>query len=898
MGGALAVLKRRTGFGTLQVSLVGKAATLCLLYAFPLLFLGDHPGWGGTLARVIGWAFAIWGTVLYWWAAMLYLTQVRSLAGSGGVDTLGANREGAAKPLKAVVMAGGEGTRLRPMTANQPKPMLPVGNRPIMEHVLRLLKRHGFDETIVTVQFLAALVRNYFGDGEEFGMSLQYATEEMPLGTAGSVRNAEDALRDEPFLVISGDALTDLDLTAMVNFHKEKGALVTVGLARVPNPLEFGIVITDEDGQIQRFLEKPSWGQVFSDTVNTGVYVMEPEVLAEVPPGELVDWSGDIFPELLKRGAPLFGYISDGYWEDVGTHESYMKAQADVLDRRVQTDIAGFEVSPGVWVAEGAEVDPDAVLTGPLCIGDYAKIEAGAHLREYTVIGSNVVVKEGAFLHRAVVHNNVYVGPGRHPPRLRDRQEHRCHAAGQDRGGAIVGDECVIEPEAYLSAKVKVYPFKTIEAGAVVNNSVIWESRGQRTLFGPRGVSGLINVEVTPELAVRLASAYATMLRKGSTVTTSRDASRAARTLKRAVQGALNASAINVVDLEAQPLPVARFETARDHYSGGVALRTTPGDPQSADIIFLDERGAELSPADQRKLERVFSRQEFRRAFPGEIAELSYAPRVVESYTRELLTCVDMTGVREANLKVVADCAGGTTSLVLPSLLGTIGVDVLTLNNRLDEVSPTESVAQQRAGLQRLAEMVSSSRAAFGVRFDPVGERIQLVDEKGELVNEDRALLAVLDLVAAERKSGRVALPVTTTRVAEQVCRFHGVQVTWTPTSMDALTAAAAQRGRDLRGRRARRVRRAGMHPDRRRHRGLRPAARPGRADEADAQPDRRQDPGRPYAQAVDPDPVGRQGQRDAHGDRGRGQPRDRYHGRGAGRGAGSRLGARAAGSG
>src|SRR5580693_4022903 len=209
-------------------------------------------------------------------------------------------------------MAGGEGTRLRPMTSNQPKPMLPVVNRPIMEHVLRLLRQHGFDETVVTVQFLASLVRNYFGDGEEFGMRLQYATEEMPLGTAGSVRNAEDELRNEPFIVISGDALTDMDLSDMVRHHKTSGALVTVGLARVPDPLEFGIVITEEDGRIQRFLEKPTWGQVFSDTVNTGVYVMEPEVLAEVPPGEVVDWSHDVFPKLLKRGAPLFGYISDG----------------------------------------------------------------------------------------------------------------------------------------------------------------------------------------------------------------------------------------------------------------------------------------------------------------------------------------------------------------------------------------------------------------------------------------------------------------------------------------------------------------------------------------------------------------------------------------------------------
>ena len=694
--------------------------------------------------------------------------------------------------MKAVVMAGGEGTRLRPMTANQPKPLLPVANRPIMEHVLRLLKKHGFEETVVTVQFLAALVRNYFGDGEDVGMVLQYATEEMPLGTAGSVKNAEDALKDSPFLVISGDALTDMDLTEMCRFHKENGALVTVGLTRVPDPLEFGIVIADEDGRIQRFLEKPTWGQVFSDTVNTGVYIMEPEVLAEVSAKESVDWSHDVFPKLLARGAPIFGYISDKYWEDVGTLESYMKAQADVLSRKVEVDIAGFEVSPGMWIAEGADVDPDAVLKGPLVIGDYAKIEAGATIREYSVIGANVVVKEGAFIHRAVVHNNVFVGQGTTLRGCVVGKNTDVMRLARIEEAAVIGDECVVEPEAYISAGVKVYPFKTIEAGAVVNTSVVWESRGQRTLFGQRGVSGLINVEVTPELCVRLASAYATMLKKGSTVTTSRDVSRAARTLKRAVQSALNASAINVMDLEALPLPVARYETARSDYSGGIALRTTPGDSQSIDIIFLDERGAELSQAAQRRLERVFSRQEFRRAFPGEIAELSYPPRVVEWYTHELLRSVNLNGVRDADLKVVADCAGGTVSLVLPTLLGRIGVEVHTLNNRLDEVTPTQTVAQQRAGMQRLAEVVSSSRATFGVRFDPVGERIQLVDEQGALVSDERALLVVLDLVAAERRRGRVALPVNTTRVAEQVCRFHGVQVTWTGTSQEALTTAAA----------------------------------------------------------------------------------------------------------
>ncbi len=698
--------------------------------------------------------------------------------------------------MRAVVMAGGEGTRLRPMTANLPKPLLPVANRPIMEHVLRLLKRHGFDETVVTVQFLASLVRNYFGDGDELGMHLSYATEETPLGTAGSVKNAEDALRDDSFVVISGDALTDIDLTALVAAHREKGALVTVCLKRVLDPLEFGIVITGEDGRIDRFLEKPTWGQVFSDQVNTGIYVMEPEVFEQVAAGEAVDWSADVFPALLDAGAPIYGWVADGYWEDVGTHESYLRSQADVLNRQVDVEMDGFEMAPGIWVGEGAEVDPEAVLHGPLLVGDYAKVEAGAELREYTVLGSNVIVKGGAFLHRAVVHDNVFIGPqvtlrgcviGKNSDVMRSARIEE---------GAVIGDECVVEEEAFISSGVKVYPFKTIEAGAVVHTSVIWESRGTSSLFGPRGVSGLVNVEMTPEFVVRLASAYATTLKKGTVVTTSRDASRAARALKRAVIAALTASAIDVRDLEVTPLPVTRFETATSDAVGGVVLRTTPGDPQSIDVVFLDETGSDLSQAAQRKLERVFGRQEFRRAFPGEIAELSFPARTLETYTQELLRTVDVRGVAEEHLKIVIDTAGGATALVLPSLLGRLGVDVLTVNGRLSETSTTETLAEHLRDLERLGSLVASSRAAFGVRFDHLGERIAIVDERGELVHDDRALLVVLDLVAAERGRGsRIALPVTTTRIAEQVAAFHGAEIAWTSTSPDDLTRCAHREG-------------------------------------------------------------------------------------------------------
>ena len=693
-------------------------------------------------------------------------------------------------------MAGGEGTRLRPMTANQPKPLLPVVNKPIMEHVLRLLKRHGFDETVVTVQFLASLIRTYFGDGEELGMHLSYATEELPLGTAGSVKNAEDELKDDAFLVISGDALTDIDLDAVVRAHRAKGALVTVCLTRVPDPLEFGIVITDPDDRIERFLEKPTWGQVFSDTVNTGIYVMEPEVFEHVAPGEVVDWAGDVFPALVAAGAPVFGHIADGYWEDVGTQESYLRAQADVLNRRVQVEIDGFEVSPGVWLGEGADVDPDAILQGPLCIGAYAKVEAGAQLREFTVLGDNVVVQAGAFLHRAVVHDNVFIGAQASLRGCVIGKNSDVMRAARIEEGAVVGDECVVEQEAILSSGVKVYPFKTIDAGAVVNTSVIWESRGTSALFGPRGVSGLVNVEITPEYVVRLASAYATTMPKGSVVTTSRDASRATRAFKRAVIAALTSSAIEVRDLEVVPLPVTRFATARSSSSGGVVLRTTTGEPQSIDIIFLDETGADLSKAAQRRLERIFSRQEFRRAFPGEIAELSFPARTLDSYAQELLRSIDTTGVTEARLKVVVDTAGGSAALVLPALLGRLGVEVLTVNNRLDEASPTESLSVHLRDLDRLGKLVSSARAAFGVRFDHVGERLSLVDERGELIDDDRALLVMLDLVAAERGRGsRLAVPVTTTRVAERVTRFHGAEVAWTTTSPDDLSRVATEPG-------------------------------------------------------------------------------------------------------
>jgi mannose-1-phosphate guanylyltransferase / phosphomannomutase len=266
--------------------------------------------------------------------------------------------------MKAVVMAGGEGTRLRPLTSNQPKPMVPIVGKPCMEHILELLKQHGMEDVIVTLAFLPQAIRGYFGDGDSLGLSIEYSVEDSPLGTAGSVRLASDRL-DDTFVVISGDALCDLDLTNLVEFHREQGAAVTIGLKAVDNPLEFGIVVTDDEGRIERFLEKPSWGQVFSDTINTGIYVVEPEVLRHIPDDRPYDWSKELFPLLLEMGRPLYGYTMDGYWQDIGNLDQFRQANFDALDESVKLNVPGIRLRGNVWIGEGVELDELEGVEGP-----------------------------------------------------------------------------------------------------------------------------------------------------------------------------------------------------------------------------------------------------------------------------------------------------------------------------------------------------------------------------------------------------------------------------------------------------------------------------------------------------------------------------------------------------
>ena len=686
-------------------------------------------------------------------------------------------------------MAGGEGTRLRPLTSNAPKPMMPVANRPMMEHVVGLLREHGFDEIVVTVAFMANAIRTYFGDGSEFGVKMVYATEETPLGTAGSVRNAKDVL-NERFLVISGDVLTDIDLTAIVKRHEERGAMASIALKSMENPLEFGIVITKEDGLIERFLEKPTWGQVFSDTINTGIYVLEPEIFDYIPEGRPVDFSEEVFPALLAEGKPLYGDVVEGFWEDVGTLEAYLTAHHDVLDAKVALDVPGFPLGEGIWLGEGAEIHPSAKIEGPAVIGDYTVVEAGAHLGEYTVLGSNVWVGPDAYLERSVVQDNTYLGGG---VRLRGcvvgrscdlRRGSRCEE------GVVLGDECFVGEHAAINQGVKVYPFKTVEANAVINSSIVWESRGARHLFGRTGVSGLANVDITPELAVRVAMAYATTLKKGAVVTTSRDSSRAGRALKRAVIVGLNAAGVDVSDLELATVPVTRFHVRATQGQGGVTVRLDPGDPQSVDIRFFDASGRDIDEIAQRKIERLFYREDFRRSMAGEMGDILFPARALERYSDALMASIDMPAVVEAKFKVVLDYAYGSASFVMPNVLAKLGADVLAVN----PYAATAGAAafDVTAHANRVADLVRASGAHVGAVIDPAGEHLTIVDDSGRVLSNSDALWVLVHLMTTGRPGSRVAVPVVASRSIEELCIRNEAEIIWTKLSTPHLMDMAS----------------------------------------------------------------------------------------------------------
>jgi mannose-1-phosphate guanylyltransferase/phosphomannomutase len=695
--------------------------------------------------------------------------------------------------MKAVVMAGGEGTRLRPLTSNQPKPMVPIVGKPCMEHILELLREHGLTDVVVTVAFLPQAIRSYFGDGSGLGIELEYSVEESPLGTAGSVRLAARAGRlDETFLVISGDALCDIDLGALIEFHRDRSAAVTIGLKSVPDPLEFGIVVTDEDGRVERFLEKPSWGQVFSDTINTGIYVIEPEAMRHVPTDRPYDFSKELFPLLLEMGRPIYGYVCDGYWQDIGNLDQFRQANFDALDEKVRLDVPGIRLRGNVWIGEGVEIDDVQGVEGPAFIGDYCRVAPDAIVGPYTVLASGVTLRERARVSRSVVDQGSYVGRSAivEGAILGRNCDLRAHARLHE--GVAVGDQVTVGDQSVIYPGVRIYPYKEVESGAQIHESLIWESRASTRVFGKDGVTGLVNVDLTPEVCVRLGTAIGTALKRDARVVASRESATAYRMIKRAIIAGLTSTGVDIADLRTLPSPVGKHLLNTQGYDMHFHVGSSTTDPEVIQIRLFERPGIALSASLQREIDKHFTRQELRRVPFNEVGSISYPARARESYADDLLAGLDVDAIRRHGFRIAVDYGYSATSFVLPLLFGPLGVEAVTAHGFESDVGSGSTRLHETIGQAK--RLVSAVGADLGAVFDRPGERLYLIDERGREVPVDLALLLFLRLIGSNGRRGKLALPITVTSQVDQLVG-EGLEVVRTQASLPALTQAAAEEG-------------------------------------------------------------------------------------------------------
>ncbi len=675
--------------------------------------------------------------------------------------------------MKAVIMAGGEGSRLRPLTCDRPKPMVPVMNRPLMEYSVELLKEHGVRDIKVTLQYQPEQIIEHFGDGCKFGVELHYFIEDHPLGTAGSVKNASSQL-DETFIVISGDALTDFNLTQAVEFHRLKGAAATLVLTAVNNPLEYGVVLIDDQGKIKRFLEKPGWSEVFSDTVNTGIYILEPEVLDLIPPGQDVDFSKDVFPRMLKQNLPLLGCVLDGFWCDIGDLREYCRAHRRVLQGKVKLNINAAELEQGIWAEKGVTVSPLARLTGPVYLGKGCSIEAGARIMEETVLGSYTLVGERATVKRGITWERACLGKGsalrggvlctaaRLAPRAAVFEE------------AVVGDRSMVQEGAVIKPGVKVWPAKSVESGVILQDSLIWGDKISRTIFGQDGIRGEVNRSLTPEMAARLGAVYGSLdSREAVLVSSSRHPS--CVMIKQALVSGLLSAGAAVLDAGELISPIVRRAICLLKVQGGVHVSACDEKGIDLRIRFWDQAGLPLTRSQERKIEQLYFREDFNRPPGEEAGEALSLPDLAQLYLQEILGNVTVDKIARAGFRVAAGYLSPYLQRLMAPLWQRLHCTIIAINH--GGAGWPGSLRQGRLQIrsQEMSRLVRHNNASLGVIFDREGEQLHLFDETGRAISGDLYTALWSLLAFREERQGPVAIPVNVTQAVEKLAkRYRG----------------------------------------------------------------------------------------------------------------------------
>jgi mannose-1-phosphate guanylyltransferase/phosphomannomutase len=674
-------------------------------------------------------------------------------------------------------MAGGFGTRLRPLTVSIPKPMTPLLNKPIIEHNVELLKLHGITDLVIILYYQSEVIREHFGDGSKFGVSIRYVKPDADYGTAGAVYQAEKFINGT-VLIISGDVVTDFGLSKAVKFHEQKKAYATVVLTHSENPLQYGIVLTGKDGKITKFYEKPTWAEVFSDTINTGIYVLDKSVFSLIPQAKPqnqpdVDFSKNLFPFMLSHRLPLYGHIASGYWRDVGGLDDYISANLDSLKGKVNLPGMKNLVKDGNVISKTARISKTATIKNSI-IGDNCEAGAGCSVRS-SILWNNVRLEDHVKLNKDVVCNDVSI-------------KKSC-SIGEN---VFIGEKVNVGANSAINPDIRIWPNKVIDSGSLVIKNLIWEERWKDTLFTDSRITGLANLEITSEFGAKLGRVFAAHLGEDARVQISRDTDDVSRMIKGAIISGLMSGGNHVLDQQTIPIPVLRQELRAGKGAGGIFIRKSPFDASKCDIIFFDSTGKDLSSAKTKSIERLFFSEDFKPVPFDRIGSVAYPERTFESYKEHFMSHIDKQRIESRKFKIVVNYSHGITASLFPVLLRDFNIEIVSLDTHLDPSRQTRSQEEFKAALAKLAFIVTSLKYDAGFLLDAGGEKIFLVDNKGTMISYDRFLSIIVNLfLSLHPDTRKIAVPIQASGEIDIVARNYGTQVIRVKDSHFAMMNAA-----------------------------------------------------------------------------------------------------------
>ncbi len=670
--------------------------------------------------------------------------------------------------MKAVVMAGGFGTRIQPLTHSIPKPMLPILNKPMMEHTMVMLKDLGITEFIVLLYFKPEVIQDYFKDGSDLGIKITYIIPDDDYGTAGAVKLAQELIADENFIIISGDLVTNFDFKKIFDYHKEKKSKLTITLTSVENPLEFGVVIANKEGKIEKFLEKPSWGEVFSDTINTGIYIIEPEILEYIPEHENFDFAKDLFPLLMSKGIDIMAGNAEGYWRDVGNPESYRDVYDDLLHKKIKLHIDGEKKKypdGRLFTKTRHALDKSVEIIGTVVLGENVSIGKNVKLSN-VVIGNNVSIEKDCKIRNTVIWNDVDI---KHNVILDGCVICNHNEIGRNvtaKAGMILAEGCEIGQLVTIEKDVTIWPNKFIEDASIVSHNMVLGNKYKNSIFENGVVLGKSNVEITCEMATKLAEAFSAQLPVGSKVVVSRDYFKNSNMLKRSFLGGLLSAGIDVVDYKNMSVSVARYNLSiNKDYVAGVHFSQKIDDPTSTVITFYNEEGLHVSSDLAKKVEKAFFKEQFRRvdfSKTGQILESDNAKELLR-YKKDMIEILQANSFNCYKCRVAIDVMHGKTSEVFPDILADMEVDDIIFNAHPNEQRLSNFKTLLKQSREDISDVVKALNLTAGFMLHPDEQRLDIVCDKGTVLEKQTALDVVLTLLNIDAKAKnttkRVFLP-------------------------------------------------------------------------------------------------------------------------------------------